>query len=501
MLAVFTEQIHTVVVIVGETAVLDNSVAFEAETVCTKVISGAINIDPDQSVVIRSIVITHTGSGFIPNTIQQLTIFELVVQEDICAQLMADNTLCSLLGAAAEVVPLIINHLPALGQVTGNQAIPILASLNQTAAGHAFAASAAFQVIVFGILADAHIAVVESFNRLTPVYDRTAVLAVGTAGITCILASSGLVFQCNNGVGMVNIAIRNICTNHSSSHGLGAADFVHLTSNSLNITIQNSVVDGYSGLVCGSGLRLFSHVVKTIPGPNSNRNAQQGLLTGQCAIVLTGKDNGNCVIHSMDIASYSIGSYSGALVIQTDPINLEAGSNDHVLQFPGICGVQLDGCFHHCHRFRCSGIDVYIVDGVSLGNIAQVIVAGQFNQCCLFTYHGDFIGQLSTVFPVILNFESHAVLAIGQFHIGLGCHGGLAGLGLYFVTVDVNLSGIQIQTGNFTACSRFCNCCGKGNRLAIDDHTVSQCNALISSCVGSVGDHRCITVFHSCAVV
>ena len=339
------------------------------------------------------------------------------------------------------------------------------------------------------------------FNLFSPLDYRATAIAVVAAGITSFSTSCSLVFQFDNSMLMVGVAVRNLISDHGGSHRFGTADFIHITCNSLNITVQNGVVDGYSGLVCGSGLRLFSHVVKTIPGPYAYRNAQKSLLTGQCTTFLTGQYNRNHVIHSMDVSRAGKSCHTVPVIIQANILYLEARSHDHVFQFPSICSVQLNDCLDNCDFFCSRSLNVYIIDRVGLGNISKIIMTREFNQSALFANDSKFVGQLSAVTPVILNFEGNTVLTIGQVYISLGSYGGLSDLSLYFVAINVNLRRSQIQTGNFTVCSGLCNRCGKANRIAIDFYIVGQCNAFVGSSIGSIGNHGCITVFHSCAVV
>ncbi len=536
-LAVLTEEVHAVVVVLGVTAVLDHLVAYQAGTILIEVVLGTVNLSPSRAVERRTVIVAHAAVHLNPHAAEQLAVFVGQIKSN-AAILMMHGTLRSLLGAAAEVVPGAVDGVPAAGDVAGNQVVIVAVSLEQAGVGERLAAHSADQLIaaagegvlgrdlnagvhhsltgiaddtirVAGLCTGGFLAlgvgihVTGGGDRRTPLDHRAAALTVSTAGISRLGAVRILVFQCHSGVGMVDVVAGRRSANQHGRHRLAATEFGHHAGDVSHLTGEDGVVDGHGGLIGGCRFGLLGHIVEARPGPDAHRNAQQGHLAKGEAVLGTGQRHLDCVLHRVDInhGTGRGGKSLVAFVIQHLIFHFEAVGNNHVLQFPSVGGVQADGRLHLRNIFRSGGGDVHIVDRVYLGGLAGVIVAFQYDQGFLLAINGDLVRHLRTVVPVILELEGHAVLTVGQFHSRLGGHGVTSGFGFHFVAVDVDLGGSQVQAGDLAGAGGFGNAGSEAHQVAGDHHAICQGNALIGGGVLGIGDDGGIAIFHSSAVV
>ena len=501
VLAVLSKLIHAIVIVMGESAVLNDLVAFETSTAFAEVVGSAVNLSPAQSIIVRSVVVTHAVSCFVPNTTQQLTVLELIVQEDAAAQLMADYTLCGLLGAAAEIIPFIINVLPAVDQLAINQIVPVLASLHQTGSGHSFTACGALQVIVVGACADTDIAVAVCLQLGAPVDDRFTGLAASSVLVAVNITSCFLV---QNGqlrvmiVPGINSVIDLCCHIDTTTEG-------NIARSGFNVAEENAGRNINNGAVTSLKLRLgsdgsVSNVVRAIPGPQADRNAQQGLLAGQCAVILSGQADSHDIFNRVNIGVCTIG-HDLAVSIQLDVFHFVARSHDHVLQFPLIGGIQLNIRLKVRNSGCVRSLEVHIVDGIALRHFTGVIVAIQVDNalCFLFSFaylNGKLARYLHIVTQVIRNLEGYHMLALGQSQVIGGSHGLAIQDSVNRITVQENLSRLGIQTG-----TGICNNSSKGSTAGGDDCAIAEFLSNVGGCEGNISDSRQDAIIHSGGVV
>ena len=308
---------------------------------------------------------------------------------------MTDNTLRSLLCAAAEIIPLLINVLPTISQISGNQIVPIFANLDQTGAGNngltcitedlialagavemsscmdrlshfnnsiAGLAEGTIGIAVLGagdILArqigfnmsgcrnrgaplqygaaanlalitvgrcthyETIAAAIAAGNRgqhsVEGLFNLTSTLtlgachvfskyrahntAVSTAGIAVLGTGCRLVVQSNFLVYMVLITFRRHLPLHDCGDRLAAAEVCYFTVHILDITLKNGIFDINDGDISGSSSSLSGYIVHAVPGPHTNRDAQQGLFTRtkQLAVLITSQGESNSIFNAVDI--------------------------------------------------------------------------------------------------------------------------------------------------------------------------------------------------------
>ena len=496
--AILSKQIHLVasigVILVGS----DGTVASATVAMVIEIIGFTIDNLPAVLIGTGTVEILNACFLLNPNTRNQLTlnkgILQLVSQTEVCLRV---GSVVTSISGGIEVIPAILYHLPTLLQLTGDCIIGIAVVLNQTGNFCSCTTIRASQNTGMIIIL---VTVAISSGDCTPVNNRSAAIAVGSAGVAVLGASYRLVNQCNDLMDMPGV-------NRVIDHGLYAflaAKGDHFTAGILSIAKQDLIVDRNDRAVAGSKLflrcnGLSSCMVDTTPGPHTDRQAQKSLFTTQFTILSTGQYDADNVLNRVNI----IGG-SKCLIITVlvgyNVLDFVTGCDRHALQFPLVRRVQLNISFNVLHILGIVSLNVNVVNRVVFRLFAGIVVASYINQALFF---GSLDGKgrrfLSAVTQHIRNLEGDRVLAIGQRNIADSCHDTTSNLGINLHTVQIDLCGFNIQASHIALVAisyiRRERCTG-----CIDDCVVCS-HSSIRTCILDLTNDGLLTVIYSRAVV
>ena len=448
--------------------------------------------------VVGAVVVTDACLQLDPNAALQLTVDHRILNRN-SGRTASQCTVCTLISVGIEIIPVIFNLLPAGLQIASDSVIAETVILNQTGNICGCTTIRAGQhagiVIVF-------VAMSGRGNGGAPRDHRLTDIAVGSAGVAIFRAGCGFVSQFSDSMGMDQCAIGRTIgrCGHGSFHGHASAETFAVAAAGIgnNKAFQNLAVNGHSGDAQCRGI-LASHMILAVPGPDTDRDAGDGLLTGVAAAVFLDQMNVQNVFQIVD-------AVCGNFVLQVaavDHIALlygKAGKHGRIICFPGICRVKLDSGVDLLHLAQIRGLDIHIVDGACFGGIASVIVSAHRNQCGFVFYrNGQRLGQLAGIAHLVGDFESDGVGAHRQGYC-LGGGKGIAGSGNIHkgYSIHIDHGGAVIQAAH-VAGGIVCHLCaevhgsGGGNSREI--------HALVIGDVGGIGDHRSVPVIHCGAVV
>ena len=262
--------------------------------------------------------------------------------------------------------------------------------------------------------------------------------------------------------------------------GVGAAEGCSGGIGVGHLAVQDLGGKGNNGAVAGGKLSLRSngrvcHMVGTVPAPDPDGQADQSLRTGECSLANTLNGNGQ-----------GIGDLIQAVFC------LEAGSHLDPFRLPGIGSLQVNGRSQGIHSGDVCHIDIRIVDGIILGRLSGIIVAGQGHSSV--TADGKGPGDLAQVAQLVLDLEADGVDTGIQLHIVAGHHG-TGNSGLQRIAIHQNNAGSSVQAGIVSHIGR------ERHGGAADHSAVFQGHCGISSGIGHIADGGQDPVLHSGGVV
>ena len=495
--AILSKQIHLVasigVILVGS----DGTVASATVAMVIEIIGFTIDNLPAVLIGTGTVEILNACFLLNPNTRNQLTlnkgILQLVGQTKVCLRV---GSVVTSISGGIEVIPAILYHLPTLLQLTGDCIIGIAVVLNQTGNFCSCTTIRASQNTGMIIIL---VTVAISSGDCTPVNNRSAAIAVGSAGVAVLGASYRLVNQCNDLMDMPGV---NRVIDHGF-HGIVAVEGNHFTINGLCITKENIVVNGHDRAVAGSelffrGNGLAGNAVNAVPGPDTDRQADQSLFTGQLAVAGLGDGNNSNVIGRVDVRC---SRHSGIAVVSAENLIYcrEARCQNHVIQFPLVGAVQFDADFCIIDRSNVGGLDIDVVNRVHLRQLSGVIVTGHIHQALLLgVSHGEGCGGLGIVAQIVGNLKGDNMGAVFQLNTFCG-HIAAGNLGVCLVAVDVNLSGFYVQTHSIILIV-VCNSSGESDGVCCNGSTFCL-QRLICSSIHDIANNRSFPVIHSGAVI
>ena len=311
-----------------------------------------------------------------------------------------------------------------------------------------------------------------SLNDGTKINHGLTGLAVGSSGITVLGTGSGLVLEGSQLCIMDVVRRRN--GGQFGSNADGACEgilIVDHTVNNLNVNVYNGLVTHVSRCVVG-----IVHVVVTVERPNANRDAHKSVIESLAAYTIS--FNG----HSQDLGN--------SVVLEG---SLEAGGNDGTLGLPLVSVVQLQLCDQLVHVGQISHVDVHVVNGLSLGSLAGIVVAAQLHHGI--AGNGEGTGDLHGVAQLVLYLKGNGMNTRAQRNVALGGKRVTVNGSLNCHTVHSDLTGGQIQS------SVIGNSSGECHVVTVDYGTVIQGNSGIGGGVGGGGDGGQNSVIHSGGIV
>ena len=450
---------------------------------------------PCARIILRAIAVTSAQEVLVPCAAQHQAFFIRGIGQTINLKFTTSVDLVGLRICVA--ITLCTEGLPAGHQLTSEQIILILANGHNAGFIQDFSAVGICTSQVFAV---DDIVVAQGFNRYAPLNHRVAALAIGTTNITSFGTGSSLVFQRDDGVLVqgVNLVIDHSLDRHIEVEG------THIAVSIFAIAEQYVHIDGDDGPIAGRILsfrsnRLTSNVVHAVPGPDAHRQGQQGLLAGQSAILGLGQHDADHVFHGVDVAVDGQGGTT-AVALQHNGLDLEARRDGHALEFPLVCGVQLDIRFDVLNLVHVAGLDVQIVDGIVLGGSAGIVAALDVNKgLVLAGCDGEDRGLLGDIALIVGDFKGNSMHAVVQHDRVLGTHALGRGFGLDDVAVHVDHRSGEIQTSGVRLV-KVGDRRSKGNTVGSDGRAVGG-RGFVRSSVHDIADFGLFTIVDCRTVV
>ena len=308
----------------------------------------------------------------------------------------------------------------------------------------------------------------------TPINYRLTGLTVGSVLITRLNRGSLLT---NNGeLSIVEVIGRGNGSELGShvdiaTEGRGSLTKSYLAINNVALYINNRSVVGVSrGIVISTG-----YVVVTVVGPDSDRNAEDGVA---CDLGSIHNLNGN-------------GKNLGNVIISE--LNVTAVSNDSTLGLPGISVVKLKVSYKLGKVRSIRNVDVNVVYGLCLRNVVGVIMTGKLYAC--HTVHNKGSGDLCRVAKLVLNLKGNGMSTGEKLYVTLGGKHVAVDRSLDRYTVNKNRAGSEVKS------SIIRNGSGKSELVTGDKQTVLKSNCYVGGRISGIGDSGKNSVIHSRAVV
>ena len=262
-------------------------------------------------------------------------------------------------------------------------------------------------------------------NGSTPFNNRAAIITISSAHIAvgrtgCILIryifySVGMPIGGNNRGEQSSFNVQSaikcsVCTVRK--------DNTTLTNINLDVNQRIGVTANFSG----AKARPF-----LIPRPNANRDAEK-----------------RCFSHSRIIRLGYGNSCNVVILIERIGCG-EAIGNDHVLQYPSICKIKIYIKGHGVDLFQRLHIDIYIVNGIILRNIVQIIMTVQNNGSNALNHKGQAL--LHYVAHIVGNLKGYGMITGCQSYIGTTNCDTVTRNTVKCNAINGNLSRRKIQTG------------------------------------------------------
>ena len=276
----------------------------------------------------------------------------------------------------------------------------------------------------------------------------------------------------------------------------------NISRGSLSIAEEYTVIDCNNGTIAGcklcfTGNFLAGNMVNTIPGPQTYRQAHQSLFTGQGAVIGSGDGKRNHIFNRMNITVHTVG-YDFAVCIQQNILHFVARSHDHLIQFPGIGGVQLNIGLDINYSFCSCGLDVHIVNRIIFGHFTGIVVSIQIHDALLTVYRNcELAGNLHIVAQIVRDFKGNRVCAISQSQV-IGSHHLASGhRGVHGIAIQENLRRSGVESG----CASISNCCTESCAAGGNNYTIFQCGRCVTCCILNARNGGQNAVIHSGGVV
>ena len=471
---------------------LDQADALVAVALTVKAVGVALDLRPGHvgvgvaggaAVVVGAVVVPGAVLVGNPGAMQQLAVLEV---EGHARQ--SDGAVQTRIVAGVEVIPAVLCVLPALHQVAADGVVGVAVQLEDAGAqGIDVSADGADELAFHQLILMARLGKLGA-----PVHHGAADAAVGTAAEAGLQAGGRLVgyglgrMQMPHAVGLVAGELGG--DRDAAAEGAvgavgvadGAADHVHVHK---DLGLAVAAVEAFGcGHVLG-GAAVAAHVGALVKAPDAGGDADQDLLAAELGVAGLGDGDGGEL---------------GDLVVAVG--GLEAGGGDHVIELPAVRGVEPELGGDAGDLRDVGGNEIHVVDGVVLGDVVQVIVAGEGDDGLGgIGVHRDILGHGGEVAGVVVDLKLDGVGAVGEPDV-LDAHGAAGGgdaVQLHAVGVDGR--GGVVQTlgvgGRVIGNARV-----EGDDVGVDGLAV-QGDVRVVGAVGGVGDDGGVTVVHGGAVV
>ena len=445
----------------GIGVILDEADAGVHIGIGAEIVGLAVQFDPHTGVELGAVAVTGASGIGRPCTLGAAVFVEDI--GDAANGLRADIQLV----VSASVAVALVGGLPAGLQLAIDGVVQVAVHLEDAGAGLIDLATALIDADELAALD--LIVVIQLLQDGSPIHDGLTGLAVGTVLVTC--GVDGRLLIQDRQLGIMDMIGRGNGGQLGSDADLTAEGLaVDDTVNDLTIDIDNRLVAHVSGLIVG-----VIDIVVTVEDPDTDGNADQSLSLSLASVLQFNSD----------------GQQFGNLVV-LERSNI-AVSNDSTLGLPSVGIVQLQDSGHRLGRRQVSHIDVHIVDGLSLGSLAGIIVTGQ--DYSSLTGDGEGTGQAGRITQLVLDLEGDGVGTGNQNHILLGGQSAAIDGSLDLDAIHEDLAGSQIQSEVIG------NSGGEGEVGAGDGGTVLQGNSGVRVGVSGVGNNGQHSVVHGGGVI
>ena len=376
-----------------------------------------------------------------------------------------------LIGRVCEALAAIVRILPAGNQLAANGVVQIAVHFKHAGTGLINMAAA---FILTNELSINNFVIMSNLNLIddsAPVYNGLTGLAVGTVLITGLCCGSFLI---ENGQFLVMHMVGGGDRSQFGSNIDGASEgsTVNFTINHLALDIDHRLIAQVRRCVIGIG-----HIVITVKGPHTDRDADQSLVSRLC-------------LGSINQLNSHGQQFGNLIVIEGC---LEAICNHGALGFPGVGVVQLQLCNQLGNAGQIRNINVHVVDRLRLGSFAGIIMTGQCNSGI--TGNCESTAQSCRIAQFILNLESYGMGTGIQHSIFLGRQNTAGNASLNSKTVHIDLSGSQIK------CCIVGNGSSKSYFIAVDNYSVLQSHSGIRGRISGRRNGGQDSVIHSRTVI
>ena len=329
-------------------------------------------------------------------------------------------------------------------------------------------------------------------NGGAPVNDRHAYIAIGSASVAGFGTGGSLVLDCFCSMGQMPVIgfilnlgfcgkeiVEDTQISVKASVGIGNLTTLHFQIN----RSKGAATLGAHIRCCNQiFIQSFStcyivHIVR--PGPYSQRNRHNCLLTGECAVCVLcdGQLDRVCQFHKF-IRHIKTLCYR------------------HIGQFPGVRMIQADLRFHPLNGRNIGHLQIHIVDRIVLSQLTGVVVTGDPDG--LAAGDGQDLHVPGNRSHIISNFKNHFMIAGGQgnFLAGHSGSGSRDILQCHAVHIDFCRGIIQagsVVSGNISNIRRKQNFIGAAG--CVKAHTVIHNHIL------GIADNGGIPVFYRIGIV
>ena len=331
--------------------VLNNRNTLGAVALCIEVIIVSVNCNKLIEVIVGTIVVSCAVCGLDPLAVEKLAVIKGVSESvrTVHYIMVGNGAVNACIGSLIEAIPFIINHLPTGDQLIVDRIVIYAVHLEQACAALiGLAAGLAYELIAF-----TDIAVTGCRNSCAPSYNRVAVLTEGSAGVAVLCAGS------------INIgkSCNCVCVYCSIIRGL-----VKFTEISFCRSLDRC---GSAGDLCAIGCgqqALFSLCNK----PNT---LGLGVQYTKCVVAggrpnSGGQRNKSRLAGSVGIGSACNGDLCNLVIIENFIACSEAVCNNHMIEFPFCCVVEVDINAYAVNRSDIGSNDIQPIKRIK-GKVCQ----------------------------------------------------------------------------------------------------------------------------------
>ena len=275
-------------------------------------------------------------------------------------------------------------------------------------------------------------------KRGTPFNNRTAAIAVSSAGITCFAASCRFVIKSFHRVavpisGCYGCKQCSINIKSTFKSAFGSIRKFNITSKYIGFYVNNRI------RVCFKS--FYSETCAfSIPGPNSYGNTYKNCFSGSSGISFCYSNSCTVVIFVKSVFSF------------------KSRCNDHMIELPFVCKVKLN---ISCKSFNVLDIfssNICIVNRVILRNIIEIVVSAKSYRSC--SFNSERFALFGNVAHIVSDFKSNGMFARGKSYFRASKNVSVDFCSINGNSINIYFCGRYIKTGS-VICGIVRNFCSK----------------------------------------